>query len=145
MAFNYRMTNLQAALGVAQLGRIRAFVRHRRKCAATYTDMLRDREALELPREAPWAKNVYWMYNILARGGSRARTRIVSHLSRRGVDSRVAFWPLHRQPFAPTASWHAGRFPASDRMGRSGLNLPSGNGISEAMVWDVATILRSLD
>jgi perosamine synthetase len=143
MAFNYRMTNIQAAIGVAQLKRINAFIRHRRACARIYTEMLADVEEIVPPPEAPWAKSVYWMYTPLVTRGKGARGKLMNRLRKKMIDSRVAFWPLHKQPFAPRKYQGSPQFQVSDRIGDSGVNLPSGNGISEAMVRRVGQVIRA--
>src|SRR2546425_688891 len=97
LAFNYRMTNVQAAIGLAQLRRIDEFIEHRRACARIYADLLGDIDGVTLPAEAPWARNVYWMYAVLIPGGVTSRARIIRRLASEGIESRVAFWPLHRQ------------------------------------------------
>jgi len=142
LAFNYRMTNVQAAIGLAQLRRIDEFIEHRRACARIYADLLGDIEGVTLPAEAPWARNVYWMYTVLIAGGIASRARIIRRLASAGIESRVAFWPLHRQPFLRKGKGAKGRFPIADDLSRRGLSLPSGNGITEAMVAEAAQTLK---
>jgi perosamine synthetase len=142
VGFNYRLTDLQAAVGLAQLARMKEFVRHRRECAALYREMLGGTEGLELPNEAPWARSAYWSYVPLVRGGMTRRRRLQEHLARRGIGSRVAFWPMHRQPFAPPKYRGSHGFPVSDRIGRQGLSLPFGNGITLESVGTVAAAVR---
>ncbi|NIU83251.1 MAG: aminotransferase DegT, partial [Candidatus Thorarchaeota archaeon] len=64
VGFNYRMTNLQAALGVAQLRNISTFIRRKREIVKMYNSLLKDSEGITLPPEMPWAKNVYWLYSM---------------------------------------------------------------------------------
>ena len=71
IGFNYRMTNLQAAIGVAQLGKIDYFINKKRETARMYNQLLNNNSKIVLPPEMPWAKNVYWMYSILMRDASR--------------------------------------------------------------------------
>jgi perosamine synthetase len=143
MAFNYRMTNIQAAVGVAQLKRITEFIKHRRACARVYTEMLEGVEGILPPSEAPWAKSVYWMYTPLITRGQQARRRLMERLKQKMIDSRVAFWPLHKQPFAPRRYRGSSQFRVSDRIGDTGVNLPSGNGITEEMVRHVGRVIRA--
>ncbi|HEX9341902.1 MAG TPA: DegT/DnrJ/EryC1/StrS family aminotransferase [Thermoplasmata archaeon] len=142
VAYNYRMTNVQAAIGLAQLRRIDAFVEHRRACARIYADRLDGIDGLTLPAEASWARNVYWMYTVLVPGGAARRARIARRLAASGVESRVSFWPLHRQPFLRAGRGARGRFPVTDDLARRGLSLPSGNGITEAMAATAAEAMR---
>jgi perosamine synthetase len=144
MAFNYRLTNIQAALGLAQLHRLPEAVQHRRKCARTYGALLEGVPGLELPREAPWAKSVFWMYTVRISGGERRRRAIVKALGKRGIDARVGFWPLHKQPFCKPYSSTGQTFPISDRLGSETLSLPSGNGITLSEVRYVANALRDV-
>jgi len=65
IGFNYRMTNLQAAIGVAQMERIEAIIQKKRENAQTYASLLSNVPGVTLPMEAEWARNVYWMYCIL--------------------------------------------------------------------------------
>ena len=142
LAFNYRMTNVQAAIGLAQLRRIDEFIEHRRACARIYADLLGDIDGVTLPAEAPWARNVYWMYTVLIPGGVTSRARIIRRLASEGIESRVAFWPLHRQAFLRKGKGAKGRFPIADDLSRRGLSLPSGNGITETMVAEAAQTLK---
>jgi perosamine synthetase len=142
VGFNYRLTDLQAAVGLAQLRRIREFVRHRRECAAVYREMLEGTEGLDLPSEAPWARSAYWSYVVLVRGGMGPRRRLQQRLTRQRIGTRVAFWPMHRQPFAPLRYRRSRNFPEADRIGHQGLSLPFGNGITLATIRTVATAVR---
>ena len=144
VGFNYRLTDVQAAVGLAQLDRLSEFVRHRRRCARIYREAFEGVEGLRFQDEASWAKSAYWVFTVLLPGGAALRTRVATELLRRGVSTRVAFWPLHRQPFAPRPNGTRNGFPVSDRLGQSGLTLPFGNGISESTIADVADTVRSV-
>ena len=143
IGFNYRLTDLQAAVGLAQLDRLREFVRHRRRCARIYREVLEGLEGVELQEEAAWAKSAYWTFTILLKGGSAQRDRVAAELLRQRVESRVAFWPLHRQSFAAKHGLSEGHFDNSDRLGEGGLTLPFGNGITEETVFEVAHAVRT--
>jgi perosamine synthetase len=143
LAFNYRLTNVQAALGLAQLERLPESIRHRVRCARLYADLLDGVDGIELPGQAPWATSVYWMYTVRVLGGLARRQRVVRSLRRLGVESRVGFWPLHRQPFCRRYREGGRTWPVSDRLGSETLSLPSGNGISEAQVRIAAGALRT--
>jgi perosamine synthetase len=143
LAFNYRLTNLQAALGLAQLSQAAKFIRHRRECTRIYSDLLSSSEGLQLPMQAPWARSVYWMYTVRVRGGGARRLRLMKALAHRGIETRVGFWPMHRQPFLSRFVSPSDRFPVSDALGRESLSLPSGNGISAAEVERVAMAVRA--
>jgi perosamine synthetase len=142
VGFNYRLTDLQCAVGLAQLGKMKKFVRHRRECRKVYEEVLGDVDGITLQGEAPWARSAYWVNTILIEEGPARRQQIQESLAKLGIGSRVAFWPMHRQPFAPQSSRRSEEFPNSDRLGNQGLSLPSGNGISLATVRRVAHAVR---
>jgi perosamine synthetase len=142
IGYNYRMTNLQAALGVSQLGRIDKFVGARRKNAQRYNEKLRGLRGIRLPPEAPWAKNVYWMYSVLVEEGAQKRDAIMNHLSEREIETRPFFVPIHHQPVY--RSMFAGEsYPVAETLSEQGLNLPSGNCLTLEQVEYVSTTLES--
>jgi perosamine synthetase len=143
VGFNYRLTDMQCAVGLAQLGRMKEFVRHRRECRKVYAEVLGGVDGITLQAEAPWAKSAYWVNTILIEGGSARRQTLQEALAKQRISSRVAFWPMHRQPFAPARTRRSRAFPASDRLGNEGLSLPSGNGISLETVRQVAEAVRA--
>lgn len=116
IGFNYRMTNLQAAVGVAQLKRLDEFVRKKRNIAKWYERGL-THETIELHPEMPWAKCVYWMYSILVPdcGG------LIERLEENGIDTRPFFYPVSVLPLYKTDE----RFPVAERLSLMGVNLPS--------------------
>jgi perosamine synthetase len=148
VGYNYRLTNVQAAIGLAQCERVDAKVARKREIAAWYTDLLEKERDLTLPVERPWARNVYWMYGIVvSAGASVSRDALMRAMYERGVETRAFFYPLHRQPvFAerrddryPDTSIAS---PVSERLGRDGLYLPSGLGLTRAQAEEVVDVLR---
>ena len=98
LARNYRMTNLQAALGVAQLKNIEKLVAIKRKNAQRYTEQLRAEKGLQVPRELPWAKNVYWMYGVVLGKETKMNAETFAQkLKEKGIMTRPFFRPLHSQ------------------------------------------------
>ena len=132
LGFNYRMTNIQAAIGLAQLERIGTFVAARRAHAARYHELLQDLRGLRLPVEKPWARNVYWMYGIVTGKESPVpRDRLMGLLADRGVETRAFFIPVHRQPVCRKMGLFSGeRYPVAEDLGENGLYLPSGSGLT---------------
>jgi len=134
VGYNYRMTNLQAAIGLAQLERIDEFVEARRNHAKLYNEILGGTEGLVLPPEASWAKNVYWMYTILVEDSfGMDRDRLIQKLREKGVDTRPAFYPMHLQPVYYDEN-DDGSYDVSTWLSVGGLNLPSGNGLSNTQI-----------
>ena len=100
VGFNYRMTNLQAAVGLAQVEQLDKFVVARRRNAAEYTRRLDGIPGITTPPQAPWAKNVYWMYGILVDAQTYGMNRdgLRKVLADHGIETRTFFIPMHCQP-----------------------------------------------
>jgi perosamine synthetase len=147
MGWNFRMSNLQAALGVAQLERLDEFVARKRKMGGRYTSLLADIPGLQLPLPSlAYAENIYWVYGLLL-GEEIAfdAEEAMRRLRELGVETRPFFWPMHRQPVFRKRGLFAGEsYPVAERLGRRGFYLPSGLGISEAQIAQVAKRVRSL-
>jgi perosamine synthetase len=128
LGYNFRLTNLQAALGLAQLERMDDIVSRKRWMGHAYTERLRDLAAIELQVEEPWASSVFWMYGLVVREetGLDART-LAERLLERGVETRPFFVGMHAQPVLLERGLFAGEsYPVADRLARQGLYLPSG-------------------
>jgi perosamine synthetase len=139
IGYNYGMTNLQAALGLAQLENIEKFIQRKRWIAQTYNRLLAGLPGLSLPPEKEWATSVYWMYSIvLSEEFPLNRDDLMAALRRCGIDSRPFFYPLHTMP--PYFSQE--RFPVAERLGRQGINLPSSVKLQEGDLQRVAEAIR---
>ncbi len=147
LGFNYRMTNLQAAVGIAQCEKFNEKVAKKRQLAAWYTKALADQPGLTLCAEAPWARNAYWVFGVLLRPEfGCSRDRAMRLLRDQGIETRAFFHPLHRQPALADKSVmgveRPDDFPVADQLGREGLYLPSGLNLSAGQVDRVARALR---
>ncbi len=120
IAWNFRMSALGAALGLAQLERLDELIEKRRKNAAYYTERLKDIPVLRFFPEPPDTFSVFWMYGMLA----PRRDELMTFLFENGVETRTFFIPMHAQPVYEQL-WQASDFTYSDRYGRDGLYLPS--------------------
>ena len=144
VGFNYRMTNLQAAVGLAQVEQLDEFVAARRRNAAHYTSLLRDIPGITTPPEAEWAKNVFWMYGILverdAYGMNRDELRRV--LADNGIETRTFFIPMHCQPVYWN-TFKGQRFPVAERLCRDGFYLPSASSLTVGEIERVAAVISS--
>ncbi len=138
VGFNYRMTNIQAAIGCAQLEQAEAILGRRKAIAAAYEAGLADLPGLTRPPAQAWAENVYWMYSVLVEPAfGRDRDAVREGLRARGIDSRPFFVPIHELP--PYRS--EAPFPVASRLARTGLNLPSGTGLGHE---EIALVCRAL-
>ena len=108
MGFNYRLTNVQAAIGLAQTEKADEKVRRKRQIGDWYLSLFPPDSDVGLPHEAPGAKNVYWMFGVkLGPAFSRGRDAVMEELKAKGVETRAFFCPMHRQPVfqsPPTAA-----------------------------------------
>ncbi len=144
LGHNYRMTNLQAAVGVAQVATVDERVRRKREIGAYYTERLRRLPQLQLPVERPWARNVYWMYGVVLRDGAALdRDDLALRLRERGVDTRPFFVGMHEQPVLRRMGLFAGdSHPVTERISRRGLYLPSGLALTREQQDDVCAAVE---
>jgi perosamine synthetase len=141
VGFNYRMTNLQAAVGVAQLERAERFIQRKRAIAELYDELLTGVPGLTRPVELPGYTNVYWMYSVLVDDAyGLLRDDLIPALRERGIDSRPFFHPLDTLP--PYAS--ATPCPTALDLSRRGLNLPSSPTLTDEQVLYICDTLREL-
>jgi perosamine synthetase len=130
LGFNYRMTNLQAAVGVGQMRRIDSIVRRKRDIADRYRQRLAGIPGLTLPPEEPWARSVFWMFAVLVeRPYGLTRDELMRALARRGVETRRFFVPIHCQPIYRDL-YDPDAYPVAEELAEKGLYLPSGVGLS---------------
>jgi perosamine synthetase len=145
VGYNFRLTNMQAALGLAQLERMDQIVARKRWLGAAYTQRLNDIPGLQLPTEADWARSVYWMYGLVLdaeRTGLDAR-QFAQRLADRGVETRPFFLGMHEQPvFQDKGLFHGEQYPVAERLARQGLYLPSGLGLTECQLEQVCQAVR---
>ena len=131
LGYGYRMSSLQAALGVSQVRKIEKLVQKRRSDARLYNSELREiseRRLITLPVEEKWAKNVYWMYSILV--DSKIREKLMHFLGDQGIETRTFFYPVHKQPYY-FERFKGECYPNAEKLSSEGINLPSGNALTE--------------
>lgn len=140
VGYNYRMTNVAAALGCAQLERIGQLLEGRRRIAAAYGRQLggRARElGIQLPTTAPWARHVHWLYSIRVPPGRR--DPLMTELAAQGIETRPFFPPMHTLPIYQGSE----RFPVAENLAATGLNLPTYQALSEGDIKRVCTHIVS--
>lgn len=122
IGFNYRMTNMQAGLGVAQLEKVEMLVRRKIQIANLYNNLLKNIPRIILPPKEKWAKNTYWMYSILIKENSPvSRDILMATLKEKGVETRPFFIPVHLMPpYLGNTT-----YPLAEKLSSQGLNLPS--------------------
>lgn len=146
LGHNFRLTNMQAAVGVAQIERIDELVERKRRMGRMYTERLIDIPGLQLPVEKPWAKNVYWMYGVvLDESTGLDAAEFARRLSERGVMTRPFFLGMHEQPvFHRMGLFQGEHYPVAERIARQGLYLPSGMALTEEQLDQVCDAVREV-
>lgn len=140
IGFNYRITNMQAALGVAQLERLDEFLARKREIAAVYRAGLQDVPGVSFQEEADWATSSWWMTTLrLAADRGVDRDELAVRLRADGVDSRPAFVPLHLLPHLR----QEGPLPVAEAVGSEGLSLPSSTSLTDSELEHVIGSVRS--
>lgn len=130
VGYNYRMMNLSAALGLAQLERADWHIGRRRKVAESYLELLRGVSCLNWQEESAWARHAYWMFTVvLGEGSSVSRDALMERLEERGVETRPVFYPVHLLPPYREAA-RGEEFPVAERLARRGVSLPTWAGLS---------------
>lgn len=141
VGFNYRMTNLQAAVGVAQMARIAEIIARKRQIAHHYGRVLAEVPGLTLPVELPGYTNVYWMYSVLVdERFPLTRDELMLALRERHIDSRPFFHPLDTLPPYRQGAPQ----PVALRLSRQGINLPSAPSLTDEQVEYVGAAIREL-
>lgn len=130
VGFNYRMTNVAAAIGVAQLERFDEMIATRDRIGARYDELLGDLADVTLPAQRAGTRRVNWMYTVTLDDLTLdQRDAVIRGLAEDGIESRPVFHPLHHLP--PYAQEH-GRYPVAERLGATGISLPTHVGLSDA-------------
>lgn len=146
LAYNYRMTNLQAAVGTAQMEEIEKFISLKRSMAQAYSSSLQGIRGLTLPSEKEWARNVYWMYTLLVQEEfGLSRDELMSALKQKGIDTRSFFIPVHRQPvLKKLQEKREHSFPESTQLSKKGLYLPSGLALTQSQIQEVCQAIKDI-
>lgn len=148
LGWNARMTNLQAALGLAQLSRLSEFIKRKREIGAIYQSILSTTDCIQLPKDnTDYAKNIYWVFGIVLKNenGPTAET-IIDELKNKNVGTRPFFWPMHKQPiFEEMKIFDNESHPISEKIAKNGFYLPSGIGnTNDEIQYSAETLINIL-
>lgn len=145
LGWNFRMTNMQAALGVAQLERLDEFVERKRAMGHRYTELLADVPGIQLPLlRTDYADNIYWVYPIVLDEalGIDAKA-MMGRLADLKVGTRPFFFPIHEQPVFRNAGLFANEsHPVAERIARQGFYIPSGMALTPDQIETVAARVK---
>lgn len=145
LGWNLRMTNMQAALGVAQLERLEEFVARKRRMGARYTKLLGDLKGVQLPLpRTDYAENIYWVYGlVLDESIGLDAEEAMKQLAAKGIGCRPFFCPMHQQPVLRTMGLFADEnYPKSDRLYQKGFYIPSGMALTDEQIERVVEAVR---
>lgn len=144
---NYRFTNLQAAVGLAQLERLDEFVDKKRYIGTYYNKRLSEVKGISLPViKTDYAENIYWVYGIVLNDDiSVDNVELQRRLKEKGIGSRTFFWCMHEQPvFKNMGLFEGEKYPNAEKLARRGLYLPSGIALTDEQMERVVEALNEL-
>ena len=147
LGWNFRMTNLQAAIGRAQLERLDEFISKKRTIGRYYTQFLEDIPGFQLPVEkTDYGQNIYWVYGIVLKDDVPFDAgEIMLRLKQHGIGTRPFFWPMHEQPVLKKMGLFNGeRYPVAENMARRGFYIPSGLALTEEQIKVVCRTLHEV-
>jgi len=144
LGWNYRMTNLQAALGLAQLEQLDRFVTKKRELGKKYQNGLSSliEKGFQLPlNQTNFAENIYWIFGLLAPNETE-KEKLVEYLTLKGIGTRPFFWCMHEQPvFQKMGLFKDEHYPVAENLARNGFYIPSGLGLSNN---DIDTVINTI-
>lgn len=144
VSFVYRMSNLQAALGLAQLEEVETSLKKKAYFASVYFDNLKNLPFLQLPIEKQYAKRIYWNFDVLIKPPVNPQT-VAKYLSHHGVESRIFVIPLHKQPaFLRLGLFKNEHYPVADRISKIGLSLPLGPNIKNQDINYICHLIKQV-
>lgn len=147
LGWNFRITNLQAALGVAQLERLDEFVQIKRRMGTRYTQLLDDTQGIQLPMaHTDYAYNIYWVFGmVLDDNVAFDAKEAMALLDKLGIGSRPFFWPMHEQPvFRKMGLFDGESYPVAERIARRGFYIPSGMALTDEQIEVSAAAVREI-
>jgi perosamine synthetase len=148
LGFNFRMTNVQAALGVAQLERLDENVKKKRWIGEMYNKFLKDNAFIELPLpKTDYSDNIYWVYGIVLKDNSELNAeQAMKALQKKGIGTRPFFYPMHLQPvFRKMNLFINESYPVSERLSERGFYIPSGLALTEEQILKTIESIKFLN
>lgn len=145
LGWNFRMSNLQAALGVAQIERLDEFILRKREMGKLYNSLLNGVPGIQLPLpKTEYADNIYWVYGILLKDDVQVKLQyIMDKLTQLGIGNRPFFWPVHKQPvFEKMKMFSREEYPCAEKLSTRGFYIPSGIALSKEQILCVTQTLK---
>ena len=147
LGWNYRITNLQAAVGLAQLEKLDEHIQRKRSMGKLYTELLAGLQEMRLPLpETDYAKNIYWVYGLILNNDVPFNAKdLMKLLAENGIGTRPFFWPMHMQPiFIKQGLFKGEQYPVAENMAKRGFYVPSGMAITDNQIRNVSNKLIHL-
>ena len=147
LGWNYRMTNMQAALGLSQLESLDQHLVKKRHLGSLYDNAFNEISELMLPvKETPYAENLYWVYGVVLNDDRfSCSSEVTDALAEKGIATRPFFWPMHEQPvFRKMDLFENIQHPIAENLARRGFYLPSGLGLSDEQIIRAADALKQI-
>jgi perosamine synthetase len=147
LGWNFRFSNLQAAVGCAQLERLDEFVERKHRMGKRYTELLSDVVNIQLPLPSTqYAENIYWVYGVVLKDKIQMDAEeFGKHLESKGIGTRPFFWPMHEQPvFIKMGLFQNEHYPVAERLARRGLYLPSGLALTDSQIDQVSEGVKEI-
>lgn len=144
LGWNMRMTNLQAAVGVAQLERWNESIKRKREIGKLYTELLKDVKNISLPvSKTNYADNIYWVFGIMSK--DKPAEILMKRLNEKGIGTRPFFYPMHLQPVLKRMGlYHNESYPNAEKMYNQGFYLPSGLALTNEQIHEVVKSLKEI-
>lgn len=145
LGWNYRMTNLQAALGVAQLENLEKHIIKKREIGKLYQEGLKGINDFQLPiASTSYAENIYWVFGLVAETEEMAKTAM-KKLGENKIGTRPFFWCMHEQPvFKKMGLFKDEKYPVAEKLARNGFYIPSGLGLQEEEIDTVIKVMKNI-
>lgn len=147
LSWNYRFTNIQAALGLSQLKRIRNIVKRKREIGKFYYNHFKENKYMQIqPYKLKYATNIYWVFGIVLKNKFKNRkTEILKKLLNKNIDTRSFFWPMHKQTiFKKMGLFKNESYPVAENLAKNGFYLPSGLGLSNKQLEYIVRITNKI-
>jgi perosamine synthetase len=139
VGYNFRMTNIQAAIGLGQITKLNRLIEKKREIADYYNKRLKNTPGIILPVEERWAKSVFWLYSLLLKPETKKnRDDLIALLSQAEVESRPVFYPMPSMP----PYQNQGNYPVSDRISKGGISLPSGFNLTRSQQDHIVKLIQ---
>mgnify|MGYP001299157356 CR=1 FL=1 len=147
LGWNFRMTNIQAALGLAQIKRLDEFINKKRRMGQKYSRLLKSLDCVQIPtKETNYSKNIYWVFGlVLNEKFPKNADSLMKKLKKCGIGTRPFFWPIHKQPVIKKLGLlKTDTFPVAERIAKKGFYIPSGLGLTNSEINRVSSELLSI-